>query len=205
MYHNRSSFIKVISQNWGQVLLLTNSTKQSSSSLSFVPILFNTSSSLCVNYSTDETKKDHDPQQNRGMINNNNMEEKEKKSIEKDILKHVAGLPDQQFKRKVIIHQPSRNAMQQGVDKHKKWRLEWSRDNNFGQRWADPLMGWNATTDPLNSSYLFFDSKEAAIQYAQRYGFEVEVEESYEEPPPARSYSDNFKYRKEEKQEGEEW
>jgi hypothetical protein len=129
--------------------------------------------------------------------------EEEEENRDKIVAKQVGGLPETQYKRRVFIHQPTRTAMQQGVSKHNRWRLEWERNTDFGGRWADPLMGWTATTDPLNSTYLFFDTKDAAIEYAERYGFDYTVEDAKDienDVRPEKSYAAKFKYHPEDEE-----
>ena len=45
-------------------------------------------------------------------------------------------------------------------------------------RWENPLMGWTSTGDPyahVGDSALCFDSEEAAIEFAQRHGWDYTV------------------------------
>ena len=45
-------------------------------------------------------------------------------------------------------------------------------------RWENPLMGWTSTGDPyahVGDSALCFDSEEAAIEFAQRHGWDYRV------------------------------
>ena len=58
-------------------------------------------------------------------------------------------------------------------------------------------MGWTASTDPLNTCYVYFASKEAAIEFAERHGYAYTVEDSkHVENPvrPGKSYAASFKY-----------
>lgn len=79
--------------------------------------------------------------------------------------------------------------MQSGQAKD-KWLLEYEPE---APRHIEPLMGWTSSTDMKSQIKLRFDSKEEAIDYAQRAGIPYRVEE----PKPASrkiiSYSDNFK------------
>jgi len=43
--------------------------------------------------------------------------------------------------RVVRIFQPTRNTMQSGAAKRKRWRLDWDILPGGG-RWENPLMGW---------------------------------------------------------------
>ena len=48
------------------------------------------------------------------------------------------------------IYQPTRNAMQSGQGKTKKWILEFSQSE---VRNIDPLMGWTSSGDIWNSNF----------------------------------------------------
>ncbi|TRZ14294.1 hypothetical protein HGM15179_012833 [Zosterops borbonicus] len=81
----------------------------------------------------------------------------------------LTGVPDEHIKtRKVHIFVPARNAMQSGANNTKKWKMEF--DNR--ERWENPLMGWASTADPLSNMVLTFSTKEDAIAFAEKNGFE---------------------------------
>ena len=58
------------------------------------------------------------------------------------------------------IYQPSRNAMQSGQGKTKRWVLEFSQSE---VRNIDPLMGWTGSGDTNSQVKLFFETKDEAI------------------------------------------
>ena len=70
---------------------------------------------------------------------------------------------------KARIYQPARNAMQSGVAKTKQWVLEYAPSSS---REVDPLMGWTSSNDTQSQVRLKFDSKEAAIDYAEDNGID---------------------------------
>lgn len=91
----------------------------------------------------------------------------------------------------VRIYKPARNAMQSGKAKTEQWLLEYEQ---VAPRTAEPLMGWTSSVDTRQQVKLAFDTKEAAIAYAERKGLPYTVAP---EPPvrsPKKSYSDNFKW-----------
>lgn len=50
-------------------------------------------------------------------------------------------------------------------------------------RWENPLMGWTSTADPLSyvgDHALNFDSKEAALDFCQRHGWQPTVTEPHQ-------------------------
>ena len=90
------------------------------------------------------------------------------------------------------IFRPAKNAMQSGRGQSKAWVLEYEPSD---RKTPDPLMGWNGSRDTLSQLRLKFDSKEAAIAFAQREGIEAEViEPAPVVPSKPKNYSDNFSF-----------
>lgn len=89
------------------------------------------------------------------------------------------------------IYQPARNAMQSGQGKTKTWVLEFAPD---ARRKLDPLMGWTGSADMNGQVRLTFDSKEAAIAHAEKYGLAFQVQEPNKRAHILRNggYGDNF-------------
>ncbi len=89
------------------------------------------------------------------------------------------------------IYQPARTAMSSGQAKTKSWVLEFVNDTG---RDVDPLMGWTSSSDTQSQVKLSFDSKEAAIEYAQDKGIAAVVTEPKTRKPVIRKggYGDNF-------------
>lgn len=89
------------------------------------------------------------------------------------------------------IYQPTRNAMQSGQARSQDWILEFAPDH---AKFLDPLMGWTGTVDPSDQVRMRFDTREAAVAYAERHGIAYRVAE----PTPRRhvlrqnGYGDNF-------------
>ena len=70
------------------------------------------------------------------------------------------------------IYQPAKTAMSSGTAKSKHWVLEYAPDQ---PREVDPLMGWTSSADTQSQVRLRFDSKEAAVEYAQAHGIDAQV------------------------------
>lgn len=89
------------------------------------------------------------------------------------------------------IFQPSRNAMQSGQAKTRNWVLEFAPET---ARKVDPLMGWTSSGDMSSQVRLSFDSKKAAIDYAQNTGLAYTVTEPHKRKAVLRAggYADNF-------------
>ena len=100
---------------------------------------------------------------------------------------------------------PARAACQQG----KKLLGTWKIHPGEQQKWENPLMGWTSTGDALShqfNSVVTFESKEAAVAFCDKYGWEYEVMEPQKMNPKGastipgagkiysrpKSYGDNF-------------
>ena len=89
------------------------------------------------------------------------------------------------------IYKPARNAMQSGSAKSKRWVLEFAPAS---RREVDPLMSWTSSNDTQSQVKLRFDSKEAALEYAQENGIEAVVSEPKTRKANIRAggYGENF-------------
>ena len=91
---------------------------------------------------------------------------------------------------KVKIYKPTKNAMQSGVANTKKWLVEPEQEDS---RYIEPIMGWTGNSDMKQELRLTFDSKEEAIAFARKSGFEYQVIEPKTRKFIPKSYADNFK------------
>ena len=89
------------------------------------------------------------------------------------------------------IFQPARTAMSSGVAKTHHWVLEFANDE---ARQVDPLMGWTSSSDTQSQVSLNFDTKDAAVEYAQEHGIDAQVQEPHKRKPNIRAggYGENF-------------
>lgn len=89
------------------------------------------------------------------------------------------------------IYRPARNAMTSGMAKTRVWVLEYAQGS---AREVDPLMGWTSSDDTQSQVKLKFDSKKAALDYAEAHGIDAQVVE----PKPRKAnirpggYGENF-------------
>ena len=90
---------------------------------------------------------------------------------------------------RVRIYQPSRSAMQSGRGSSSDWVMECPRHDRAT---PDLLMGWQSSSDTTRTVRLSFPTKEEAILYAERYGFDYQVIKSGSRRVERRSYADNF-------------
>jgi hypothetical protein len=89
------------------------------------------------------------------------------------------------------IFKPARNAMQSGKGKSKAWVLEFAPRE---PKAAEPLMGWTSSGDTMQQVRLTFDTRDAAVAYAEREGIAYEVIAEAPTRPSRKSYSDNFRW-----------
>ena len=92
----------------------------------------------------------------------------------------------------VRIYKPAKTAMQSGRAGTDEWVLEYETQT---PRRPEPLMGWVSSGDTLNQVRLRFDSKAAAVSFAEEKGWTYDLEEPHKRKVVPRSYLDNFKYR----------
>jgi hypothetical protein len=84
----------------------------------------------------------------------------------------LSGMPAVQAQRKVEIAPYPGKTLQSGDRFDNLWQIKWQRD---AERWSNPLMGWTSTADPMSNVQLDFDSREDAIAFAERNGWDYEV------------------------------
>ena len=94
---------------------------------------------------------------------------------------------------KVRIYKPSKNAMQSGRAKARLWYIEPELQS---ARTPEPLMGWTSSEDTLNQIRLKFESADAAVQYAERQGWEYSFDAEQIRRVVPRNFADNFRVRK---------
>ncbi len=90
----------------------------------------------------------------------------------------------------VRIYQPVRTATQQGWAQSRKWVLEFEPASPSER---DPLMGWTSSSDMRGQVTLRFNTKEEAIAYAKKQGYEYQVQEPRGSRIRPKSYADNFR------------
>lgn len=91
----------------------------------------------------------------------------------------------------VRIYQPSKNALQSGKANTKKWVLEYEPES---AKSLDPLMGWTSSGDTRGQVKMKFASRDDAIAFAKRKGFEYVVREPKARRIQIRNYADNFAF-----------
>lgn len=89
------------------------------------------------------------------------------------------------------IYKPAKTAMQSGLAKTERWRLEFEPEL---PRVVEPLMGYTSSADTRQQVRLEFDTQEEAIAYAERNGIAYELFEPAQPKWRPAAYSDNFKF-----------
>ncbi|KAF9452979.1 hypothetical protein P691DRAFT_720832 [Macrolepiota fuliginosa MF-IS2] len=106
----------------------------------------------------------------------------------------ISGAPSQLRHRPVRIYQPTRNTMQSGPGKSERWRLDFDILPG-GSRWENPLMGYASSADYMQGTRLSFRSKEDAIHFAEKQGWDYFVQPEATKRIPPKNYSENFVYK----------
>ncbi|EEB90503.1 hypothetical protein MPER_11281 [Moniliophthora perniciosa FA553] len=106
----------------------------------------------------------------------------------------VSGAPVELRHRQVRIYKPTRNTMQSGSGKSNKWRVDFDILQGGG-RWENPLMGWASSADYMQGTRLSFRSKEDAMHFAEKQGWDYYVQPESVERIPPKNYSENYLYR----------
>ncbi|WP_121063275.1 ETC complex I subunit [Chachezhania antarctica] len=89
------------------------------------------------------------------------------------------------------IYRPARTAMSSGQAKTHLWVLEFAPAS---KREVDPLMGWTSSSDTQSQVRMRFETKEAALEYAEAHGIDAQVIEPKTRKPNIRprGYGENF-------------
>lgn len=90
------------------------------------------------------------------------------------------------------IFKPTKNAMQSGMKRSKKWNFEYAPQQ---ARDIDPLMGWTGSADMNSQIRLTFDTKQEAVAYAERNGIDYVVQEPHVRKKRLKNYADVFAFR----------
>jgi NADH dehydrogenase len=95
------------------------------------------------------------------------------------------------LKMRARIYQPAKTATQSGTAKTHHWVLEFAPAS---AREVDPLMGWTSSSDTQAQVKMRFDSKQAALDYAEEHGIDTQVIEPKKRKPNIRpgGYGENF-------------
>ncbi|RYP05435.1 hypothetical protein DL764_003784 [Monosporascus ibericus] len=105
----------------------------------------------------------------------------------------ISGAPIELQARTVRIYQPAKPATQSGTWGAHHWRMDWDVLGK-GHRWENPLMGWQASGDFMQGTKMEFRTKEDAIAFAEKQGYEYFVQEPTKRAFTPKAYANNFLY-----------
>lgn len=89
------------------------------------------------------------------------------------------------------IYRPAKTATQSGDWHGHHWRMDWDILSK-GHRWENPLMGWQSSADCMQGTHINFKSKEDAIHFAEKQGYEYFVQEPNLRRILPKAYANNF-------------
>jgi hypothetical protein len=88
------------------------------------------------------------------------------------------------------IYLPTKSAMQSGTAKTHRWVLEYEPEK---AKIRDPLMGWTGSDDMRQQIHVTFDTREAALAYAEKHAIPYDLEIPTTRTKKPKSYADNFR------------
>ncbi|KAM0352488.1 hypothetical protein ACHAPU_002156 [Fusarium lateritium] len=91
------------------------------------------------------------------------------------------------------IYQEAKPATQSGDWRGRRWRMDWDILAK-GHRWENPLIGWQSSGDFMQGTHINFGSKEDAIHFAEKQGYEYFVQEPNSRKIAPKAYANNFLY-----------
>ncbi|KAI9492914.1 ETC complex I subunit conserved region-domain-containing protein [Zychaea mexicana] len=105
----------------------------------------------------------------------------------------ISGAPEELLDRTVRIFSPSKPATQSGKFGTRHWRIDFDILPE-GNRWENPLIGWASSADYQQGLSIKFSTKDDAIAFAERQGWNYYVQEPKKVKFAKKSYADNYKY-----------
>ena len=88
------------------------------------------------------------------------------------------------------IIEDQRRTTQSGKARDGRWTLEFEREQALR---PDPLTGWAGSGDTRTQVRLSFDSKDEAVAYATRKGFDIHIVPAAPVALKLQAYADNFR------------
>ncbi|KAK3818674.1 MAG: ETC complex I subunit conserved region-domain-containing protein [Benniella sp.] len=117
-------------------------------------------------------------------------ETREPTSLQAEI---VSGAPEEVRMHPCRIFQQAKAATQSGIANTGYWRLEFDTDLQGG-RFENELIGWASSSDYMQALAMKFLTKEEAIAFADKQGWDYTVQEPNKKRFKKKVYADNFKY-----------
>ncbi|KAG9238491.1 ETC complex I subunit conserved region-domain-containing protein [Amylocarpus encephaloides] len=103
----------------------------------------------------------------------------------------LSGAPIELEARNVRIYRPAKTATQSGEWHGHHWRMDWDILQK-GHRWENPLMGWQSSGDFMQGTHMNFKTKEDAVRFAEKQGYEYFVQVPNTRKIAPKAYANNF-------------
>ncbi|KAF9115098.1 hypothetical protein BGX27_008901 [Mortierella sp. AM989] len=117
-------------------------------------------------------------------------ETKEQVALQAEI---VSGAPELVRMQPCRIYQQAKAATQSAFGNTGYWRLDFDTQLEAG-RFENELMGWASSADYMQALAMKFTTKEDAIAFADKQGYDYTVQEPNQKIIKKKVYADNFKY-----------
>ncbi|KAF9174753.1 hypothetical protein BGX21_005779 [Mortierella sp. AD011] len=117
-------------------------------------------------------------------------ETKEPVAIQAEI---ISGAPEEVRMQPCRIYQQAKAATQSGIANTGYWRLDFDTQLEAG-RFENELIGWASSSDYMQALAMKFITKEDAIAFADRQGWDYTIQEPNKKIFKKKLYADNFKY-----------
>ncbi|KAJ3072464.1 hypothetical protein HDU98_003540 [Podochytrium sp. JEL0797] len=102
----------------------------------------------------------------------------------------LSGAPASLTAHPVRIYRPANTPVQSGSARPNHWKIDFDTQD----KWENKTMGWASSADPVQAMSLKFLSKEDAILFAERQGYDYWVDLPKEPVFKVKQYAENFKY-----------
>lgn len=104
----------------------------------------------------------------------------------------ISGAPKEMTTERVVrIFRESKPATQSGTHNATFWKLDWDVLGK-GNRWENDLMGYQGSADALQGTIMKFDTKDAAVRFAEGQGWSFYVQEPKVRHFRRKEYANNF-------------
>ncbi|GME94301.1 unnamed protein product [[Candida] boidinii] len=104
----------------------------------------------------------------------------------------VSGAPKELTLNRVVrIYKEAKYATQSGERNTDFWRIDWDVLTK-GNRWENDMIGYQGSSDYMQGTRLNFDTKEAAIRFAEGQGYGYYLQEPKEKKFKKKQYATNF-------------
>lgn len=104
----------------------------------------------------------------------------------------ISGAPKEMTTSRVVrIFKEAKPATQSGHHNGTFWKLDWDVLSK-GNRWENDLMGYQGSADALQGTILKFDTREAAVRFAEGQGWSYYVQEPKVRHFRKKEYANNF-------------